>query len=120
MNRYVSVAGGLLTVISMFLPFISISGMASTNGMAMGGVAYFFIVLGLVIAGVGMANKRWLNILSLLFGLIIAALSMKYQSDANHLGATVGAGIWVMLVGGLVSMVGAVMAMVKKSQVAVQ
>lgn len=116
MNRYASIAGGLLTVISMFLPFISLSGLASTNGMAMGGVAYFFIILGITIAGVGYADRRWLNILSLVFGLIIAALAIKYSGDAKDAGATAGIGIWLMLVGGLVSMVGAVMGMVKKAK----
>lgn len=117
MNRYVSLAGGLLTVISMFMPFISVAGIASSNGMAMGGVAYFFIVLGLTIAGVGLANKRWLNILSLLFGLIIAALAIKYSGDAKDAGATAGIGIWTMLIGGLVSLVGSVMGMMKKKAV---
>ena len=115
MNRYVSISGGLLIAISMFLPFISVSGISSV-GTAMGGVAYFFIVLGLIIAIVGFVDKRWLNIVSLLFGLIVAALAIKYSGDAKDAGGSAQIGIWIMLVGGLDSMIGAVMGMFKKSK----
>jgi hypothetical protein len=113
MNRYISIAGGLLVAISMFLPFISAAGI-SIKGTALGGVGYFYIVLGLIIALVGFVDKRWLNIISLLFGLIVAALAIKYSGDASDNGGSAQIGIWIMLIGGLVSMVGAVMGMIKK------
>ncbi len=38
MNRYLTIGGGLLTAISVFLPFFSL-GDVSLNGMTLGGVA---------------------------------------------------------------------------------
>ncbi|MBK7433736.1 MAG: hypothetical protein IPI66_07430 [Chitinophagaceae bacterium] len=115
MKNYVSIGGGLLTAISMFLPFISMLG-TSVNFMdAKGSVAWFFIGCGLVIAVVGFMGKKMLNILSLLLGLVVAGLALKYQSDAKSLGATVGIGLWVMLGGGALAIIGSVMGLMKKT-----
>lgn len=115
MKNYVTIGGGLLTAVSMFLPFISMMG-SSVNFMdSKGSVAWFFIACGLICAVVGFLGKKLLNILSLLLGLVIAGLAMKYQSDAKSLGADVGIGLWLMLAGGALCIIGSVMGLMKKA-----
>lgn len=114
MNRNVTILGGILMIVSMFLPFVSVLDQ-STNGMAMGGVAYFYIVVGVIVGVVGFVDKRWLNILNLILGLCVAGLAFKYSSDTTELGGKAGIGIWMLLGGGVIAMVGAVMGLMKKT-----
>lgn len=115
MKNYVTIAGGLLTGIAMFLPFISMMGTSITFMDSKGSVAWFFIACGLIIAVVGFMGKKMLNILSLLLGLVVAGLAMKYQSDAKSIGATVGIGLWLMLGGGALAIIGSIMGLMKKA-----
>lgn len=115
MKNYVTIAGGLLTGIAMFLPFISMMGTTITFMDSKGSVAWFFIACGLIIAVVGFMGKKMLNILSLLLGLVVAGLAMKYQSDAKSLGATIGIGLWLMLGGGALAIIGSIMGLMKKA-----
>lgn len=115
MKNYVTIAGGLLTGIAMFLPFFSMMGTSITFMDRNGSVSWFFIACGLIIAVVGFMGKKMLNILSLLLGLVVAGLAMKYQSDAKSLGATIGIGLWLMLGGGALAIIGSIMGLMKKA-----
>lgn len=115
MKNYVTTGGGILTFLSMFLPFSSVMGMGDVNGMAMGWVAYFWMGCGAVIAIVGLLGKKMLNILSLLLGIAVAGLAIKYQMDLKDAGADVGIGIWVMLGGGVLGVIGSIMSLTKKA-----
>jgi hypothetical protein len=81
------------------------------------GIAYFFIACGLIVVAVSFLGKKWLNILSILIGLLMALLALKYQADVKD-GGEVGIGLWVMLLGGVASLVGGVMGIIKKKPVA--
>jgi hypothetical protein len=113
-KKYVGVAGGIVIAVSMFLPLINLLGVSMTMFKSSSGVAIFFIASGLVISWISLTSRRWLNILSVLFGLIVCMLAMKYYSDANNSGAGIGVGIWVMLIGGMFSIVGAIMGLLPK------
>jgi hypothetical protein len=115
MKNYVTIGGGLLTVVAMFLPFISMLGLTVNFMDSKGGVAYFFIACGAIIAIVGFIGKKMLNILSLLLGLVVAGLGVKYYMDTTSLGATVGIGLWVMIGGGALSIIGSFMGLMKKA-----
>ncbi len=45
---------------------------------------------------------------------MVAALAIKYSGDASAEGGKAGIGIWVLLLGGIVSLVGSIMGMMKK------
>lgn len=111
MKNYVTIGGGLLTAISMFLPFVSFGGISAT-GMDSGGVAYFWIACGVVMAVCGFLGKKMLNIVSLILGLVVAGMAIKYKMDA---GSMTGIGIWLMLAGGALGIIGSGMALMKKS-----
>ena len=115
MKKYITIAGGVLSAISPFLPFISLMGISATLHDARGGVAYFFVVVGLIIALMGFLGKRWLNIVSLLLGLVVAGLGFVYMNDAHDKGATVEIGIWMMMAGGIIAIVGSVLGLMNKN-----
>ncbi|KOY86555.1 hypothetical protein AD998_10730 [bacterium 336/3] len=117
-KNLVGIGGGLLTAISVFLPALSVMGMKTNFMESNSGVAYFFIVCGLIVAAVSFLGKKWLNILSILIGLMIALLAIKYQGDTKSSGGEVGIGLWVMLLGGVASLAGGVMGIIKKKPVA--
>ena len=77
------------------------------------GKAYVWIAFGVIIAVVGLVNKRWLNILSLILGLIIAAAAFYYQKQFIEI-KFVGIGIWTLLLAGLLSIAGSVNGLRKK------
>lgn len=112
MKNYLTIGGGLLTVISMFLPFVSFMGVSVTAIKSSGNEAYIWIGCGIVIAIVGFLGKKMLNILSLLLGLAVAGLAIKYKMDA---GSMAGIGIWMMLAGGVLAVIGSVMGLMKKT-----
>jgi len=108
MKNQLTIGGGLLTVISMFLPIVSFMGKSLSMLDNPDGVGYFWIACGIIIAVVGFVNKKKLHILSLILGVIVAALAIKYQRDASAFLGTTGIGIWAMLAGGILSVVGSV------------
>lgn len=115
MKKYLTFAGGVLTIVSPFLPFLSVLGLSATMLQSRSGVAYFFIAVGVIIALMGFMGKRWLNIVSLLLGLVVAGLSFVYMNDANSNGAKPEMGIWMMMAGGILAVIGSVMGLMKKS-----
>lgn len=59
-------------------------------------------------------SRKWLHILPLLTGIIVLFLAIKYQGDSSKLSGSVGLGIWVLMLGGLGSIVASVMGILKK------
>ena len=112
MKNYITIGGGLLTAISMFLPFVSAMGISVTAIQSSGSEAYIWIACGVVIAIAGFLGKKMLNILSLLLGLVVAGIAIKYKMDA---GSMTGIGIWMMMAGGALAVIGSVMGLMKKS-----
>lgn len=115
-SRLGHIIGGVLTILSVFLTAMTVLGESHSfighpNGS---GIGIFFIVLGAIIIVVGVVKKRWLHILSLFLGIIVAMLSMNYQADCNDLGADIGIGLWVMFFGGLVTFISAIIGFLKK------
>ena len=111
MKNYLTIAGGVLTAVSMFLPFVSLGGL-SVSGIDSGGVAYLWVGCGAALIACGFLGKSALNIVALIIGLAVAGMAIKYKMDA---GEATGIGIWLMLGGGVLAVVGSAMAMKKKA-----
>jgi len=112
MKNYLSILGGLATVASMFLPFVSFAGVSRSAWDGGGAETYMWIGCGLVIAICGFLGKKPLNYVSLVLGLAVAGMAIKYKMDS---GEFAGMGIWIMLAGGALAVIGSVMAMMKKT-----
>jgi len=113
MKNPLTVGGGLLAVVSMFLAFSTFLGRSIKLIDIPNGDAPIWIGCGVVIAIVGLVNKRWLNILSLILGLLIAGVAFYYQNKLGKIDS-VGIGVWTLLVAGLLSIAGSVNGLRKK------
>ena len=112
MKNYITIGGGLLTVISLFLPFVSAMGISITGLQSLGNVAYLWIGCGAVIAIAGFMGNKIMNIVGLLLGLAVAGVAIKYKMDAGSMTAI---GLWLMIAGGVLAVVGSVMGLMKKA-----
>lgn len=113
MHRYIAMAGGALTAISVFLPFTSVMGI-SVNGLKMGGVAWFYIAVGIAFIAIGYLNKRSLYFTGAAVGLLVGLLAMNYMADVRVLSdASAGIGLWCLFIGGLTGCIGSVIGVVK-------
>lgn len=112
----VGIVGGLLTIVSVFLPMVNVSELSISMFETTKGVAVFFIICGVTVIGVSLLSKRWLNLLSMFIGLIVCLLALKYYGDAESMHAVVGIGVWLMLSGGLLTIVGSIIGMIGKAE----
>ena len=111
--NFVSIGGGVLSIISAFLPWVS-GGGQSYNGFQnpTGSTAgIFFVVLGVLIALFGYLNKKWSHIVNILLSLIVLFLGVKYLRDA---GEFKGFGLYIMLLSAVLGIIGSVMGLRKK------
>jgi len=117
MKNVLTILGGVLTIVSLFLAFasageVSFTGMESFKLNDTAWVAYMWIAIGAIIAICGLMGKKPLNILSLVLGLAVLGMGVKYKMD---MGAATGIGLWLMIGGGALAVIGSVMAMTKKT-----
>jgi|GEM_PF-3514496 len=120
MKNVLTILGGVVTIVSMFLKFASAGEMSLTGmeWMKLGDrvwVAYLWMGCGAVIAICGLLGKKPLNIISLILGLAVAGVGIKYKMDLGEVGGDAGIGLWMMIGGGALAVIGSAMAMMKKS-----
>src|SRR5436190_1310509 len=107
MKNVLTILGGVLTIVSLFLAFVSagdvsFTGMESFKMADTSWVAYMWIACGAVIAICGFMGKKPLNIVSLILGLGVLGMAVKYKMDA---GASTGIGLWMMIGGGALAVI---------------
>lgn len=117
---------GALSIIAAWLPWVKVMGITQNGfkGSYSGNPGIIFIVMGAVILGMGAINKKWSAVIAMLFSIFVCLLGFKYYSDtttgdAATLGATVGAGVYCMILGGLAGIAGGVMRFLVKKKTAV-
>lgn len=124
MNRILSILGGLLVAIGVFVPFASMAGI-SMSMMESGGlsgnksVVYVIMGIGAIAALVGLVNKRFLNILNIILGLAAAGMGALLYSGEKEKSMDPGMGTWMIIVGGVLIILGAIMGVAKKKAAAV-
>lgn len=123
-SRLTMIIAGVLSIISAWLPWVNVLG-TSHNGFLgdLGGnPGLFFIVMGVIILGMGALNKKWSAVVAILFSLLVCMLGLKYYNDATtgdalEIGATAGYGVYVMVIAGLLGTVGGIMRFFVKKKV---
>lgn len=110
------IGAGVLSIISAWLPWVKVMGMTQNGFMGdyQGNPGLFFVILGVIIAIMGLLNKKWSAVVAILFSLVVCGLGFKYYGDvtggdAASLGAAAGIGIYCMIIAGLIGMAGGVM-----------
>lgn len=119
--KFILMGAGVLAAASAWMPWISALGKTENGfmGEMRGNPGLFFVVFGVLIATMGLINKKWSAIVAMLFALFTMALGFKYYSDGTSadavlVGAKVGLGVYVMMLAGLVGLAGGVMRFMEK------
>jgi hypothetical protein len=124
MNRYLSIAAGLLAIIAVFLPFMRDPLLGSFSIWSAGTLAgthadsIVLIFTGLVIAGIGFADRRWLNIVNILAFLFLMFKTLQNGVASSEAHMKPGIAVYLFLLAALLTLVGAIWGMVKKNKVA--
>lgn len=112
MNRNLLVLGGAaLIVVGSFLPWASAGGM-SFSGID-GGDGWITLVLGLALGATALipaAKNGMLIVAGIALALVVYELIDIMGAGGGAIEVSIGIGIWIMLVGGIAGLVGAIQA----------
>ena len=119
--RFILIGSGALSIAAAWMPWISAMGETQNGfmGAMRGNPGLFFVVLGVLIAIMGLLNKKWSALVAMLFALMVAGLGFKYYGDSTSpdavlVGAKVGYGVYAMMVAGIVGLAGGVIRFTEK------
>jgi len=125
-SRVTMIGAGVLSIISAWLPWVKVMGISQNGFMGeyRGNPGLFFVVMGAIIAIMGLLNKKWSAIVAILFSLMVCGLGFKYFSDATSgdaatVGASAGFGVYCMIVAGIAGIAGGIMRFTAKKKIAV-
>lgn len=116
MKNLLIIAGGLLTLIAMFCPFLYFPGISVSFIGNKGVIAFCILACGLIITIDGCIGRKWLHMMSLLLAVMLTGLAVKYAIETKALDARIGSGIWLLLAGGLLSVTGSVKVLLDKHE----
>ena len=120
MNRYLSIAGGLLAIIAVFVPimivplFGSLSVWSSGKLVGSNAESFSLIFVGLVVAIVGFVDRRWLNILNIFLFLFLLFKTGQFLVAGDDAHGKTGIGVAVFFLSSILTIVGAIWGLVKK------
>jgi hypothetical protein len=118
-KNILGILGGILVVVGTFLPWERALGVTFTGMTGSGGV--LVIILGALIAVFALIGKKWSNIVGLLVALGTGALIVARITDINsysdipEMDAGIGFGLWIVLAGAVLGLIGCGMAAFKRS-----
>lgn len=125
-SKLTMIGAGALSILSAWLPWVTLLGISQNGFMGdyKGNPGIFFIVFGVIIAVMGLINKKWSAVVAIVFSLLVCALGFKYYHDATTgdaatVGASAGYGIYCMILGGLAGIVGGIMRLLNKKNTVV-
>ncbi len=109
-GRLLSIAAGALALLSPFLPLVNVMGQSVNIFGTQTGVGIFFIILAALVALPAFLRQRWAVIASVVAGVILLGLGIKYFADASSTayGVSVSPGIsvWLIIAAGLLGIIG--------------
>ena len=109
-GHFAVMGGSLLCLISVFLPFLTVSLFGYSESMT-----FIFLITAIVIIALSMLRVNTLNIiLTLIQGIFAIYETMNAKSELSDYGSMVqyGAGFYLLLIGGIVAFVGAIIGLV--------
>lgn len=114
-NQILGIAGGALMAIGVFLPLVSLGGLMSFSlwdakayGGLMGAMAYILPILGIAAAVTGFMGGKQKSMISMAAG-ALGLLLFLVATEFRFGGA--GIGLWLIIVGCILAIVGGVMGM---------
>ncbi|UPT67545.1 MAG: hypothetical protein M0D57_02395 [Sphingobacteriales bacterium JAD_PAG50586_3] len=119
-KKMIGLAFSILMIVGAFLPWAKVEFLGvskSMNGFMgeMGGnPGALIVLLGALSALFIFLDKKWSNIVAIIFGLLGTLWGLKQMNDVKDIGmVTVGIGIYLIIVSGIGVVIGAVMNMRK-------
>lgn len=117
-GHFAVMGGSLFCLISVFLPFLTVSLFGYSESMALfkdGEDGVIFLITAIVIFALSMLRVNTLNIiLTLIQGIFAVYETMSAKDEPSVYGSMVqyGAGFYLLLIGGIVAFVGAIIGLV--------
>lgn len=117
-GHFAVMGGSLFCLISVFLPFLTVSLFGYSESMALfkdGKDGVIFLITAIVIFALSMLRVNTLNIiLTLIQGIFAVYETMSAKDELSDYGSMVqyGAGFYLLLIGGIVAFVGAIIGLV--------
>ena len=117
-GHFAVMGGSLLCLISVFLPFLTVSLFGFSESMSLfkdGDDGIIFLVTAIVIIALSMLRVNTLNIiLTLIQGIFTIYETVSAKSELSDYGSMVqyGAGFYLLLIGGIVAFAGAITGLV--------
>jgi len=125
-SKLTMIGAGILTAISAWLPWVTLMGISQNGFMGeyRGNPGIIFVAMGVIIAVMGLLNKKWSAIVAILFSLCVAGLGIKYYGDATSgdaatVGASAGYGVYCMIIAGAAGIAGGIMRIIAKKNVVI-
>lgn len=111
MKKFIGVIGGILILISVFLPSISVGPISVSlwQGAPSQGAVVLFMVFGAIVAICSYLGKKWSKIIAIIFAILALVIDFIWISDASSMGASAGIGLWIAAIGGVMGIVGALL-----------
>ena len=115
-KKMIGLVSAVLMIAGAFLPWIKVAFIGTMNGfmgemggnpgaliVLLGGLSALFIFLG----------KKWSNILAIVFGLLGTLWALKQMNDVKDMGAmaSIGMGIYLIMIAGIGVAIGGIIAM---------
>ncbi|MGH1388053.1 hypothetical protein [Kordia sp.] len=119
MKKYIGIIGGVIILISVFLPALSVAGISVSlwDGAPTKGGVYAFMAFGAIVALCSYLDKTWSKIVAILFAIFALAVNFIWISDASGNGVSAGMGLWIAAIGGVMGIVGPILMWKKKTPV---
>ena len=117
-GHFAVMGGSLFCLISVFLPFLTVSLFGYSESMSLfkdGEDGVIFLITAIVIIALSMLRVNTLNIvLTLIQGIFAIYETMSAKDELSDYGSMVqyGAGFYLLLIGGIVAFVGAIIGLV--------
>ena len=117
-GHFAVMGGSLFCLISVFLPFLTVSLFGYSESMSLfkdGEDGVIFLIMAIMIIALSMLRVNTLNIiLTLIQGIFAVYETMSAKDELSDYGSMVqyGAGFYLLLIGGIVAFVGAIIGLV--------
>ncbi|MCH2193620.1 hypothetical protein [Kordia sp.] len=109
MKKFIGVIGGVLILISVFLPSITVGPISVSlwQGAPSKGAVLVFMAFGAIVAACSYLGRKWSKIVAVIFAILALVIDFIWISDASGQGASTGIGLWIAAIGGIMGIVGA-------------
>ena len=116
-RNILGILGAALIVIGTFLPWFTAFGVTTSGIGGAGSTAgVFVLVLGVLLALLSLASRRWAAFTGVALGALTALWAVKQISDVASFGdqAGTGIGLYAILIGGVLGAVGSLLGAIRR------